>query len=351
MDDILSSEEEQVQKKKKKKWETSADLPVQSSTDQPEQSTTSRQAESELTDHDQPGQTTPIPLDESEPGQGNGSEINEEVSDVVHIGHDHLDGHQTAENIQGMTSSSHIDALARQSEEAETCPQSMQGWRSVYDAVMSKPNEQVIKSLVVNCSLEWYRIGLGLHLKDAHIKCITHNTATAEGKSKEDGSKATVKTLLDVCDQIMPQATLAVIQGLGIDYIDPDSELADEVGTLWKELALDVGIPSKKINDIEKEASTPSEQALQVLKHAKMTNSALSSDEIRARIQKIKQTQYDAQLKNVVFPEDVYDDKRICGREQELDGIFKQFWNGHSREEDIPHYCFQVSHFINQCLR
>jgi hypothetical protein len=314
-------------------------------------------------------------------GQGNGSEIKEEVSDVVHIGHDHLDGHQTAENIQGMTSSSHIDALARQSEEAETCPQSMQGWRSVYDAVMSKPNEQVIKSLVVNCSLEWYRIGLGLHLKDAHIKCITHNIATAEGKlraiieskSKEDGSEATVKALLDVCDQIMPQATLAVIQGLGIDYIgkdkapslvniickchniiqsvDPDSELADEVGTLWKELALDVGIPSKKINDIEKEASTPSEQALQVLKHAKMTNSALSSDEIRARIQKIKQTQYDAQLKNVVFPEDVYDDKRICGREQELDGIFKQFWNGHSREEDIPHYCFQVSHFINQCLR
>ena len=77
-------------------------------------------------------------------------------------------------------------------------------------------------------------------------------------------------------------------------------ELADEVGVFWKKLAVDVGIGSYDIDLIEKQASSPNERAVKMLKQflAKMGHNAFNVDDIRIRIKKIKQKQYDAQLKS-----------------------------------------------------
>jgi hypothetical protein len=37
--------------------------------------------------------------------------------------------------------------------------QSAQGWRIVYEEVMSQSQEMVISSVVQNCAAEWYRLG------------------------------------------------------------------------------------------------------------------------------------------------------------------------------------------------
>ena len=47
-------------------------------------------------------------------------------------------------------------------------------------------------------------------------------------------------------------------------------------------------------------------------------------------------------LLDLIFPENVHDDKRVCGREQELEDIFQQFWGSLCKEEDIPQFCLQV---------
>ena len=47
-------------------------------------------------------------------------------------------------------------------------------------------------------------------------------------------------------------------------------------------------------------------------------------------------------LLDIIFPENVLDDKHLCGREVELDGIFKQFWDNSGKEEEIPQFCLQV---------
>ena len=69
---------------------------------------------------------------------------------------------------------------------------------------------------------------------------MTHNIPTPEGKlqviverrAKEDGREAAVEALLDVCDQIMPQATVAVMEDLGIKPIGT-GEAFHFVGTLY----------------------------------------------------------------------------------------------------------------------
>ena len=91
----------------------------------------------------------------------------------------------------------------------------------------SQPQDKVIDSVVERCAPEWYRFGLRLGYKDGKIQAMTYNIPTLEGKlqviveirAKEDGREATVEALLDVCDQIMPQATVAVMEDLGIKSI------------------------------------------------------------------------------------------------------------------------------------
>ena len=141
-------------------------------------------------------------------------------------------------------------------------------------------------------------------------------------------------------------------------------ELVDEVGVLWKELAIDVGFRSHEIDRIENEARTPKEQAYKMLRHlqSRKGHSDFNVDQVRARIRKIKRKQYDAQLKrniwdyptsccfnikgiiflDLVFPENVHDDKNLCGREEELSGIFQQFWHDLATEEEIPQFCLQA---------
>ena len=76
-------------------------------------------------------------------------------------------------------------------------------------------------------------------------------------------------------------------------------ELSEEVGIVWKELAIDVGFRSHELDLIEKEARTPQQQAHKMLRqlHSRMGYSDFNVDEIRARIRKIKQKQYEAELK------------------------------------------------------
>jgi uncharacterized protein YbjQ (UPF0145 family) len=78
-------------------------------------------------------------------------------------------------------------------------------------------------------------------------------------------------------------------------------ELADEVDVFWKELALDLGLTGDELDFIEKEATTTRDRAFKMLRHllAKMSaNSVFNVDDIRTRLMKIKEKQYDAQLKS-----------------------------------------------------
>ena len=66
-------------------------------------------------------------------------------------------------------------------------------------------------------------------------------------------------------------------------------ELADQVGVVWNELAIDVGMKGYNLDAIE-EAANPKDQALKMLRllHAKMSHTEFNVDEVRARLQKIK---------------------------------------------------------------
>jgi tetratricopeptide (TPR) repeat protein len=124
-------------------------------------------------------------------------------------------------------------------------------------------------------------------------------------------------------------------------------ELAAEVGVLWKDLALDLGIRASELDIMEKEASTIKGRAFKMLRHLHAKTSAsptsiLNIDDIKTRLRKIKEKQYDAQLKALILPENVQDDKKLCGREEELGGIFETFWGNRHRLEDIPQFCLQV---------
>ena len=81
-------------------------------------------------------------------------------------------------------------------------------------------------------------------------------------------------------------------------------ELADEVGVLWKELAMDFKFQLHEVDAIEKEAQTPRGRALKTLRQlrAKMshTDSDFDCDEVRASMRKIKLKQYNAQIKHSI---------------------------------------------------
>jgi hypothetical protein len=44
----------------------------------------------------------------------------------------------------------------------------------------------------------------------------------------------------------------------------------------------------------------------------------------------------------MILSENVQDDKKVCGHEEELDEIFKVFWGNHDRLDEIPQFCLQV---------
>lgn len=50
-----------------------------------------------------------------------------------------------------------MSGLERKDEKGQI--QSAQGWRIVYEEVMSQSQEMVISSVVQNCAAEWYRLG------------------------------------------------------------------------------------------------------------------------------------------------------------------------------------------------
>ena len=92
--------------------------------------------------------------------------------------------------------------------------------------VMSLPPEKIIRSVVKRCASEWYRLGIELGFNDSDIQAMTFNIPTSAGKlqviverkSMEHGKRTVAEALLDVCEQILPLATVAVMEDLGIQY-------------------------------------------------------------------------------------------------------------------------------------
>ena len=81
-------------------------------------------------------------------------------------------------------------------------------------------------------------------------------------------------------------------------------ELADEVGVLWKELAMDFDFQLQEVEAIEKQAQTPRGRALKMLRQLRVKMSHIDSDfgcdEVRASMRKIKLKQYNVQIKRSI---------------------------------------------------
>ena len=96
----------------------------------------------------------------------------------------------------------------------------------VSSVVISLPRENVIRSVIEECAPDWYRLGIELGYKDCHIRAMTFDIPTPESKlqaiierkSVKHGKENAVEALLDVCDQILPLATVTVLKNLGIEY-------------------------------------------------------------------------------------------------------------------------------------
>ena len=67
--------------------------------------------------------------------------------------------------------------------------------------------------------------------------------------------------------------------------------MADQVGVVCNEPAIDFGINGYDLDVIEKEAANPKDQAFKMLRllYAKMSRTEFNVDEVRAILQKIKQ--------------------------------------------------------------
>ena len=100
------------------------------------------------------------------------------------------------------------------------------GCNSGICTVMSLPQRKVIRHVVERCALEWYRLGIELGYEDGEIQDMTVGIPTPQGKlqviierkANEHGKKKAVEALLDACDQIIPLATVAVMEDLGLKY-------------------------------------------------------------------------------------------------------------------------------------
>ena len=270
--------------------------------------------------------------------------------------------------------------------------------------VMSLPHERVIRSVVEECAPDWYRLGIELGFKDSNIRSMTSDILTPqsklqaiiEKKSMEHGKENSVKALLDVCDKIMPLTTIAVMTNLGIKYIGTGNtvlfvgflygncsayvctvvsdrslyELGKTVGRDWKKLAKCLGLTSQDMENIKKKARSSRKRARMMLQlwHSKsrmdfkVQEIYVIVEQIRMRKQTKQQTKrkllctlsltvtdYFIHLSDMIFPENVHRDKRVCGRSRELEGISTEFWGQTAADRmtpsGIPKYCLQVTCF------
>ena len=100
--------------------------------------------------------------------------------------------------------------------------------------VMSLPQRKVIRCVVERCALEWYRLGIELGYKGSQIQDMTVGIPTPQFKlqviieriANEHGKKKAVEALLDACDQIVPLATIAAMEDLGVKYTGTGKILA-----------------------------------------------------------------------------------------------------------------------------
>ena len=175
---------------------------------------------------------------------------------------------------------------------------------------MSLPHERVFQSVVEECASQWYRLGTELGYKDNQIRAITCDIPTLDGKlqaiigrkSLELGKGKVVEALLGACDKILPLATVAVMEDLGIKYISTGKallfvcilngtlqqcsmcvvfcivsdrllyELGKEVGRDWKILAKCLGLASRDVDNIKMKAKSSRKRAWKMLQlwHAKL---------------------------------------------------------------------------------
>ena len=92
---------------------------------------------------------------------------------------------------------------------------------------MSLPQESIIRSIVNECASEWYQLGRKLGYSKSQLLAMTHQMPTPQGKlravidteSCEHRERKAVEAVLDACDEIIPLATVAVLENLGIKYI------------------------------------------------------------------------------------------------------------------------------------
>ena len=106
--------------------------------------------------------------------------------------------------------------------------------------VMSLPRERVIQSVIEECASKWHQLGIELGYKDCLIRAITFDIPTPVGKlqaiikrkSVKVGEKNTVEVLLDVCDQLLPLATVTAMEKLGIKYIGAGEAFLFD-GVIW----------------------------------------------------------------------------------------------------------------------
>ena len=267
---------------------------------------------------------------------------------------------------------------------------------------MSLPHERVIRSVVEECAPDWYRLGIQLGFKDSYIRAMTYDILTPqsklqaiiERKSMEHGKENTVKALLDVCDKIMPLTTIDIMKNLGIKhsgtgnavlfvgflygncraYVFPVVsdrslyELGKMVGHDWKKLAKCLGLTSQDMENIKKKAKSSRKRARIMLQlcHAKLRGDFRVQEiyevveQIRMRKQTKQQTKrkllcslsltvtdYFFHLSDMIFPENVHSDKKVCGRSRELEGIATEFWGQTAADRmtpsGIPKYCLQVT--------
>ena len=191
-----------------------------------------------------------------------------------------------------------------------------------YCVVKSRPLESVTQSVVQKSAPEWYRLGIRLGYSDGELRAMTFDIPTAEGKlqaiierrSMKDGTGKVVEALLDVCDQIMPLAVVAVMKDLAIEYSGTGKsllfvgilystvcivctvvsnrllyEVGKEIGRDWKRVAKGLGLTSQDMDNVKMEVKSSRKRAWKMLKlwHAK-TRGALSVDEIHRILQQLR---------------------------------------------------------------
>ncbi|XP_062504700.1 uncharacterized protein LOC134181438 isoform X2 [Corticium candelabrum] len=180
------------------------------------------------------------------------------------------------------------------------------------------------------------------------------------------GSIASIKTLCEVLinadKRIAAEKVFGgkAVQQVYLQMKETDSEepallyhLAEEVGSDWKAVAVGMGLKLQQIKIIELEAHIPREQAwtMLCLLHSKM-GSDFSINEVHRHLQQIRNKRQADDSKNQIFPQNIRDDIRLCGRKAELDTIAETFLGKNVEEQkgkEIPNFCVQVINGLGGC--